>query len=149
MSWAPAKAPVSNGNLSIFLFISVACKYNVLFFSDLERFILSLGSVHPATEESSDQFLYDDVNASSECGVITTLQLSAISVTCTCGGGSRTISRALAADNESVASTTGRRPFWKPYLSSCSYSSRRIKRLLNTTRLRFSSNKYHRYRIIS
>lgn len=93
-------------------------KTYLVFSSDLLHLVPILGSTRPAADTSTDSFLYKNVNANCEFGLITTFLTLSISVAIICGGCNRTPSRALLAESERVANNGGQWPLLIRNMSS-------------------------------
>lgn len=110
----------------------------------------SLRLNHPAAENSSEQFLYDDTSTGYESDRITTVRSSLSSVTSTYSGCGRTIFRALVTDFGSIANTIGRQPIWKRNLFGSDHPSlRSYRNVLEIMSYRLSDFEYDTGQITS
>lgn len=118
------------------------------FFSDVDDFLLSFGSTHPATENSNKRFLYNDINDRSRFCWKTPLAPSLSFVSSAYCSRNRAIFRAMLKDAWNVANTRGRRPIRKRDLSSSRHMSWRLySQFPEQSSITFSNIEYHRDRI--
>lgn len=95
------------------------------FSSDLERYMVSLGSAHTPAENNRDQPLYDESNAGCVSGGITTFLASSSTVASSCIDRGQILFRVLIGDFRIVVRATGGRPLRKRHMSRPVHSSQK------------------------